>query len=91
MKKLILILLLFPIRAFAIRGECHLQSNPIGYANYDVCEVAGTDYSCVSLEGKASSGIFCFPTLVVQEPAEYQEKSAVKRKGEFSERKIGEN
>ena len=79
MKKLILILLLFPIRAFAIRGECHHQSNPMGYANYDVCEVTGTGYSCVSLEGKANSGISCFPTPVLQErEEEYQERNSVK-------------
>ena len=62
MKKLLLILLLFPINSFAVSGECHRQSNPIGYTNYDVCEVAGTGYSCVSLEGKGDSGISCFPT-----------------------------
>lgn len=92
MKKLLLILLLFPIKSFAVSGECHHQSNPLGYTNYDVCEVAGTGYTCVSLEGKASSGISCFPTLVAQEEEEYQEKSpTVKRKNGFSDRKIGEN
>lgn len=91
MKKLLLILLLFPIKSFAVSGECHRQSNPIGYTNYDVCEVAGTGYTCVSLEGKANSSISCFPTLVLQEQEEYREKNSVKRKGEFSERKIGEN
>ena len=91
MKKLLLILLLFPIKAFAVSGECHHQSNPIGYTNYDVCEVTGTGYTCVSLEGKANSGISCFPTPVAQEQEEYREKSSVKRIGKFGERGIGEN
>ena len=91
MKKLLLILLLFPINSFAVSGECHHQSNPIGYTNYDVCEVKGTGYTCVSLEGKANSGISCFPTIVEQEQEQYQEQNATRRKGDFGERKIGKN
>ena len=67
MKKLLLVLLLFPIESFAVSGKCNRQSNPIGYTNYDVCEVTGTGYSCVSLEGKANSNIACFPTFAAQE------------------------
>lgn len=85
MKKLLLILLLVPTNAFAISGECHRQSNPMGYTNYDVCEVTGTGYSCVSLEGKGSSGISCFPTPALQEQDDYQGRNSAKRKGRFSE------
>ncbi len=88
MKKFLLILLLFPTTSFAIAGECYRQSNPFGYANYDICEVAGTGYSCVSLEGKGSSGISCFPTPNLQDKKESQETNLVKRKGKPSE---GEN
>ena len=91
MKKLLLIFLLFPATSFAVSGDCHRQSNPIGYANYDVCEVTGTGYTCVSIEGKGNSGISCFPTAVAQEQEEHQERSSVKRKAKFSERAIGEN
>lgn len=79
MKKLLLILLLFPANAFAVSGECHRQSNPMGYANYDVCEVKGTGYSCVSLEGKGSSGISCFPTPKVQDQP-VEKEAAPRRK-----------
>ncbi len=89
MKKLLLVLLLFPTTSFAVSGKCHRQSNPIGYANYDVCEVAGTGYSCVSLEGKGSNGISCFPTAVVKETEENPEKNSIKRKGRFSEEAVG--
>lgn len=91
MKKLLLILLLFPSHAFAVSGKCHRQSNPMGYANYDVCEVRGTGYSCVSLEGKGSNGISCFPTPVVQEQEEHQETNSAKRKARFNDGGIGEN
>ena len=91
MKKLLLILLLFPTNSFAVSGGCHRQSNPYGYANYDVCEVAGTGYSCVSLEGKGHSGISCFPTPALQEKEDHRETNSIKRKGKFSEDGIGEN
>lgn len=91
MKKLLLILLLFPTNSFAVSGECYRQSNPFGYANYDICEVAGTGYSCVSLEGKGHSGISCFPTPVVQEKEEPKKTNPVKRKNKLSEGAIGEN
>ncbi len=98
MKKLLLFLLLLPINSFAISGECHRQSNPIGYTNYDVCEVVGTGYTCVSLEGKRGDnvgGISCFPTSIEREQEEFQEKeeqekSSIKRRGKFSERAVGE-
>lgn len=67
MKKLLLILLLISTKSFASSGNCHHQRNPIGYVNYDICEVEGTGYSCVSLEGKANSSIACFPTPPSQE------------------------
>ncbi|MBP7709518.1 MAG: hypothetical protein KA100_00420 [Rickettsiales bacterium] len=86
MKKLLLILLLLPTTSFAARGKCHRQSNPMGYANYDVCEVAGAGYSCVSLEGKGSNGISCFPTPpALQESEEHSEANSVKRKNRFKE------
>lgn len=66
MKKLFFIFLLFASEAFA-SGKCHRQRNPIGYANYDVCEVEGTGYTCVSLEGKANSNISCFLTRAEDE------------------------
>ena len=91
MKKLLLILLLFPTSSFALSGDCHRQSNPFGYANYDVCEVAGTGYSCVSLEGKGTSGISCFPTPALQEKEESHETKPVKKKDRFGEGGIGEN
>ncbi len=61
MKKLFLILLLISGEAFA--SECHLQRNSIGFENYEVCEVAGSGYTCVSLEDKTRGGISCFPTI----------------------------
>ena len=79
MKKLLLILLLFPTNSFAVSGECNRQSNPIGYANYDVCEVTGTGYSCVSLEGKGSSGISCFLTPKSQDHQVEKEASPRKK------------
>lgn len=88
MKKLLLILLLIPIKSFAVSGKCHHQSNPIGYQNYDVCEVAGTGYTCVSLEGKANSNIACF--LTTNEEEKLPEKESVKKKLHFDERGIGE-
>lgn len=90
MKKLLLIFLLFPINSFAVSGECHRQSNPMGYENYDVCEVAGTGYSCVSLSGKANGGISCFPTSDSSVQDESQEANYVKQKGKFNnERRVG--
>ena len=61
MKKLLLILLFISTKSFAESGECHRQRNPMGYTNYDICEVAETGYICVTLEGKSNSGISCFP------------------------------
>jgi len=55
-------------------AECHHQRNPIGYKNYDICEVEGTGYICVSLEGKKEDGlggISCFPA-----PQKFQEESS---------------
>jgi hypothetical protein len=63
MKKIFLILLLISGEAFA--AECHLQRNSIGFENYEVCEVTGTGYICVSLEDKGRGGISCFPKGVV--------------------------
>ena len=60
MKKLFLLLLLFSTESFASSGECHLQRNPMGFTNYNVCEVAGTDYVCVTLDKKENSSISCF-------------------------------
>jgi hypothetical protein len=60
MKKLFLILLFISGEGFA--ADCHLQRNSIGFENYEVCEVAGTGYTCVSLEDKSKGGISCFPT-----------------------------
>jgi len=59
MKKIFLILLFISGEAFA--AECHLQRNSIGFENYEVCEVTGTGYICVSLEDKGRGGIACFP------------------------------
>jgi len=72
MKKLLLIFLLILPSSFAMGAECYRQRNPIGYTNYDICEVAGTGYICVSLEGKSDT-ISCFPS------PRYHESSAPKK------------
>lgn len=83
MKKLFPILLLISANSFASGQKCYHQRNPIGYANYDICEVEGTGYTCVSLEGKVNSSISCFPTLVPQE----HEDGDAKEKVRFIDRK----
>lgn len=83
MKKLFIILLLISTKSFA--SNCHHQRNPIGYANYDICEVEGMGYTCVSLEGKPNSSISCFPTAVSQGQEEGAASAGDKVK--FSDRK----
>lgn len=61
MKKLFLLFLFVSGEAFA---ACHLQRNSIGFDNYEICEVDGAGYTCVSLENKNS--IACFPTTTVE-------------------------
>lgn len=61
MKKLLLVFLLVFPSSFAFGAECYRQKNPIGYINYDICEVTGTGYICVSLEDNPNS-ISCFPS-----------------------------
>lgn len=84
MKKLFLILLLISTKSFA-SGKCHQQKNPIGYDNYDICEVEGTGHTCVSIAGKPNNGISCFPTLVEQD--EEVGHAATGNKAKFSEHK----
>jgi hypothetical protein len=67
-------------------AECYHQRNPIGYTNYDICEVEGTGYTCVSLEGKSHTpgGIACFPTpKSSQDDYEYSEQKGQKSSSEF--------
>ncbi len=59
MRKLFFLLLLISTNAFA-DAECYQQKNPMGYKNYDICEVGETGYICVTLEGKNNAGISCF-------------------------------
>jgi hypothetical protein len=81
MKKLFLIsLLFFSAESFASNGECHHQRNPIGFEDYDVCEVEGTGYSCVSFKGKSNNGISCFPTPASQDQDLKKDSTAKKLK-----------
>ncbi len=66
MKKILLLLFLVSSPAVASGRNCYHQSNPMGYQDYDVCEVEGTGYSCVTLKDKTNSGISCFPTPVAE-------------------------
>jgi hypothetical protein len=85
MKKLFLILLLISTNSFANTGECYHQRNPMGYANYDICEVKGTGYICVTIEGKSNAGISCFPAQKTPElPAKNETPNNKKRNADFS-------
>ncbi len=82
MKKLLLIFLLISTQSFADSSECYRQRNPIGFSNYDICEVAGTGYICVTIEVKEGGGISCFPAPKVHEASV---KKEITRSKKYSE------
>ncbi len=103
MRKIFLIILsiiFFTNNFQAFAANCHNQRNPIGYVNYDICEVEGTDFVCVSLEGKDKNipgGISCFKVTKHKEREDDEEVLEQKlpklnsaAKPRFGERKIGE-
>lgn len=78
MKKLFLILLLIFSSSFALSAECYRQKNPIGFTDYDICEVTGTGYICISLEDNAGA-ISCFPSPRYYEAAVPSKREVIRR------------